>query len=71
MASQALEMDSPRKALGIATTLNMSDSIDRNEIAALAYELWQERGCPLGSPDEDWFRAEEKLKSSTAQAAAA
>jgi hypothetical protein len=33
------------------------------EIAALAYELWQARGCPLGSPDEDWFRAAEELRS--------
>jgi hypothetical protein len=32
------------------------------EIAALAHALWEERGCPEGSPDEDWFRAEEQLK---------
>jgi hypothetical protein len=29
------------------------------EIAALAYALWQKRGYPHGSPDKDWFRAEE------------
>src|ERR1700679_1785095 len=28
-----------------------------SEIAALAYELWQARGCPAGSPEEDWFQA--------------
>jgi hypothetical protein len=33
------------------------------EIAVLAYELWQARGCPEGSPQEDWFRAVEKLQS--------
>jgi len=32
-------------------------------IAALAYKLWQERGCPLGSDQEDWFRAENELKN--------
>jgi Protein of unknown function (DUF2934) len=32
-----------------------------NEVAALAYRLWNERGCPLGSPEEDWFRAEQEL----------
>ncbi|MDQ2946829.1 MAG: DUF2934 domain-containing protein [Acidobacteriota bacterium] len=32
-------------------------------IAALAHELWQARGCPVGSPDEDWFRAAEQLRS--------
>src|ERR1700690_2079314 len=35
------------------------------EIAALAYELWQARGCPDGSPEEDWFRAAEELRSHT------
>jgi hypothetical protein len=32
-------------------------------IAALAYKLWQGRSCPEGSPDEDWFRAVESLRS--------
>jgi hypothetical protein len=27
------------------------------EIEKLAYRLWQERGCPFGSPAEDWFKA--------------
>jgi hypothetical protein len=30
-------------------------------VAALAYELWIQRGCPLGSPEEDWYRAEAQL----------
>jgi hypothetical protein len=34
-----------------------------DEIAALAHELWQARGCPNGSPQEDWFRAAEELRS--------
>ena len=33
------------------------------EIAALAYSLWQARGCPEGTPDEDWFNAEKALKT--------
>lgn len=33
------------------------------DIAALAYELWQARGCPDGSPEEDWFRAAAALRS--------
>jgi hypothetical protein len=35
------------------------------EIATLAHQLWQERGRPYGSPQEDWFRAAEKLRSRT------
>jgi hypothetical protein len=27
-------------------------------IAELAYYLWRERGCPNGSPEEDWYKAE-------------
>jgi hypothetical protein len=34
-----------------------------SDIAALAYELWQARGCPQGSAEEDWFRAAETLRS--------
>lgn len=41
------------------------------EIAALAYQLWHERGCPIGSPDEDWFRAEAELNNRKQAAAAA
>lgn len=35
----------------------------QEEIAALAYSLWQSRGCPEGTPDEDWFNAEEILRA--------
>ena len=40
----------------------MTDDRTRYErIAALAYVLWQQRGSPVGSPDYDWFRAEQEL----------
>ena len=32
-------------------------------IATVAYQLWRERGCPIGSDQEDWFQAESMLKS--------
>lgn len=35
------------------------------QIAVLAYRLWQERGCPIGSPEIDWFRAEQELRTSS------
>lgn len=38
---------------------------DRHEfVAKLAYELWTKRGRPLGSPDVDWFAAEQALYAS-------
>ncbi len=33
------------------------------EVAALAYQLWIERGSPHGSHEEDWYRAEEQLRA--------
>lgn len=32
------------------------------QIAALAKKLWEERGCPEGSPEVDWFEAEKRLR---------
>ncbi len=43
-------------------TQTISASDETNRIAALAYEFWTQRGCPKGSPEEDWFRAEEEIK---------
>ena len=37
------------------------DVLDRGQVERLAYRFWQERGSPMGSPEEDWFRAEEEL----------
>jgi hypothetical protein len=33
------------------------------QIAALAKALWEERGCPEGSSEVDWFEAEQRLRS--------
>jgi len=33
-------------------------------VAKLAYQNWEERGRPLGSPDIDWFAAEQALYQS-------
>ena len=32
------------------------------DVAILAFGLWQERGAPIGTPEIDWFLAEAKLK---------
>ena len=33
------------------------------EIAALAYSFWEDRGMNAGSSEEDWFRAERELRA--------
>jgi hypothetical protein len=35
-------------------------------VEKLAYKLWERRGRPLGSPDVDWFAAEQAVYASLA-----
>ncbi len=37
-------------------------------IASLAHSYWEERGCQGGSPEEDWLRAEQELRTSHSSA---
>jgi hypothetical protein len=38
-------------------------SLSDEEIARKAYALWEERGRPLGSAEDDWFKAKEQLSA--------
>lgn len=38
-------------------------SFGHKEIAARAYEIWQSKGCPEESAEEDWFRASQELRA--------
>lgn len=40
------------------------ESPRRTAIERLAYQLWLERGCPIGTPLDDWNRAERLLNFS-------
>ena len=31
------------------------------QVSDLAFMYWQSRGCPEGSPEVDWFRAEKEV----------
>lgn len=36
--------------------------LDRHQqIELAAYYLWEERGCPMGEPEVDWFQAEAQV----------
>ena len=52
-----LDAQTPDSAAGTVPDNNPS----YEEVSALAYKYWQERGCPEGSDQEDWFRAESEL----------
>jgi hypothetical protein len=38
-------------------------TVNREEIAQLAYSYWADRGYQGGNPHEDWIRAEAELLS--------
>lgn len=45
-----------------ATRTHAGSGPTAEEIGARAYRCWHERGCPEGSPEVDWQRAEEELR---------
>jgi len=46
-----------------ATNRHGVAAVGHDDIAMLAYHLWQARGCPDGTSQEDWFHAAEQLRS--------
>jgi hypothetical protein len=38
-----------------------SGGIFHDRIEERAHELWEARGCPDGSPEVDWFQAEQEM----------
>ena len=66
----AYSRESSRKASDDETrsdTPARAELMPNEQIAVLAYFFWQERGCPDGSPEIDWFRAEEHLQSAASE----
>jgi len=63
MSKSATEQrrDSSTESNGRSRVLSITNVPEHDEIAELAYQLWVKRGCPDGSPEEDWLRAEEAL----------
>ena len=62
MASQAkaMIMNPTRKESGRDAS---HERVEQTQIiAALAHEYWQRRGCPIGSPEVDWCKAEDEFK---------
>ena len=67
MASRALKID-PKKAAASQSQAGQPTSIAEEQISARAYELWIERGCPIGSPEVDWYNAEQELRGTSGTA---
>ena len=45
----------------LADAIQTPSAVDARDIEERAYQSWCERGCPMGSPEEDWYRAEQDL----------
>lgn len=54
-----------RQALAPQDPLPAESEPTSEEVAALAYQLWVERGSPHGSHEEDWYQAEQKLRDTS------
>ena len=69
MASRALKIEVEKnKAKDVPIESPSTETVvaeNEQGVAALAYLFWQQRGCPIGSDQEDWFRAEETLKKNS------
>ena len=48
----------------------ITEMIEKEEIAKLAYSYWEARGYEGGSPEEDWFRAETQVREKSLAARA-
>jgi hypothetical protein len=69
MSTPAAEPDSAAVA-AVEIAVEVTALPSREEIAALAYSFWEARGYQGGSPEEDWLRAEEELRTRAAYATA-
>jgi hypothetical protein len=58
------EMNKPPRTPGASHSQALEISM-QEDIAKLAYALWQQRGCPQGSAIEDWLEAERSLLQSS------
>lgn len=65
MSKQAVKMGVDPEAKSESKSVDLDERVVQQEVAELAFEFWRSRGCPDGSPGDDWFRAERELQSRT------
>jgi hypothetical protein len=70
MSAPALRMDRESDRNEEQLTSGAAPQFDHEQVATLAYRLWHERGCPEGSPEVDWFQAQQLLRNGQPQIAA-
>lgn len=63
-AERMLERSTAGQSVENAATVRPTE----DEIAALAFQLWLDNGCPDGTDQQDWLRAEAMLRTAFAAA---
>jgi hypothetical protein len=63
MSSKAATTMPERSTASESAKTSTTVSPTESEIATLAYQLWQDNGCPVGSDQEDWFLAKAMLRN--------
>jgi hypothetical protein len=54
-----------RRKIGAGREMSMDGHVRAlrgEDIARLAYQIWEERGRPIGSAEADWYEAERQLQ---------
>jgi len=68
MPKAKFEPEPKRASLASANRMGAA-TLDPAIVAQLAHSYWEARGCQGGSPEEDWYRAEQELSGRLTQAA--
>jgi hypothetical protein len=68
MWNDAAEMMPQRSTVNVSLKTAATIKPTEGEIAALAFQLWLDNGCPDATDQEDWLRAEAMLKAAFAAA---
>ena len=63
MSSDAATMMPESSTVVVSVETAATVSPTESEISTVAYRLWLDNGCPAGSDQEDWLRAEAMLKN--------
>lgn len=63
-APGSVQRDLSKRSTKTTSEAQSARTATREEIAQLAYAIWQQRGCPEGSAEQDWFDAERQCRSS-------
>jgi len=63
MSSDAAKMMLENSTVTVSVITDATVSPTESEIATVAYQLWLDNGCPVGSDQEYWLRAEAMLRN--------